>query len=196
MKALILIRAFFIFLSQSETYFMRMFTKIFIIIALSFASIDAMIYACINQSGFDAGVGNNTVDAVINGNFCYVSMDNDYTAYAVNFGLNIERKLLEIPHFKMYGMCGAFIEYGAVDFAYLSSIGKSVGRQALFGLNVLALRPEAMITPRISIYSDISLVKYEISTEMGNHIWIVGFLSSSALGMRDAVPHIGLKFYF
>jgi hypothetical protein len=53
-----------------------------------------------------------------------------------------------------------------------------------------------MISQRVSVYSNISLVKYEIGTEMGKNVWLFGFPSTSPLGIRDAVPQLGIKFYF
>jgi hypothetical protein len=173
-----------------------MFLKISVVFLFFCASIDARIFTCINQSGFDVGIGNNTIDAVINGNFCYLSMDNNFKGYAASFGLNIERRVVNIPYFKMYGMCGAFVEYGNTSSALLSSLGNNPGQEAVFGFTVLALRPEAVISPRISIYSNITLIKYETATQLGNNVWIFGFISSSTFLNNDAVPEIGIKFYF
>lgn len=173
-----------------------MIVKTIAAVLLSCASIHAMMYACINQSGFDVGAGNMTVDLVANGNFCYIAMDNDYTSYAVNLGLNIERKLVAAGHFKLYGMCGAFLEYDHVSLAYVSPANSDAQRQVMAGLNVLCLRPEVVITPRISLYCNLALIKYEASTETGYNVWIVSFLSSSTLQNKDAVPQIGFKFYF
>jgi hypothetical protein len=173
-----------------------MFTKILSIALLCSASINATVYTCINQSGFDFGIGTNELDLVIKGNICYLSMDNNYKAYRVSVGPNIEYRLINTPHFKMYGMCGAFFEYGNYSSAYLTSSGNHARQETLYGFNVLALRPEVIISPKISIYSNITFVKYESGSEVGNNIWLISFLSSSALESKDAIPEIGIKIYF
>lgn len=160
------------------------------------APINATVYTCINQSGLDLGIGNNTIDLVIKGNFCYLSMDNNYKAYRIFVGPNIEYRLLNTPHFKMYGMCGAFIDYGNFSSAYLSAMGIHSRQETLYGFNVCALRPEVIISPKISLYSTITFVKYESGSETGAFTWIVSFISSSALENKDAIPEIGIKIYF
>jgi hypothetical protein len=173
-----------------------MLKKLCTILLLGFSPLSAEIFACLNQSGFDLGFGNRTIDLVAQGNFCYESMDNNFKAYAARFGLNVEHRLVTIPYFKMFGMFGAFIEYENSSSALLSTIGNNAAQQAVFGFNVLVLRPEAIISPKISLYANITLVKYESGTAIGNNVWTFSFLSSSILENRDAVPEIGLKFYF
>lgn len=173
-----------------------MFTKILSIALFSWASINAAVYTCINQSGFDFGIGNNKIDLVIKGNVCYLSMDNNYKAYSVSVGPNVEYRFINTPHFKLYGMCGAFFEYGNYSSGYLTSLGFIAGQRTLYGINVFALRPEAIISPKVSLYSNVTFIKYESGSDVGNNIWVFGFISSSALENKDAIPEIGIKIYF
>jgi hypothetical protein len=173
-----------------------MFMKILSIVLLSWVSINATVYTCINQSGLDFGIGTNTIDLVIKGNFCYLSMDDNFKAYSVRVGPNIEYKVINTLHFKMFGMCGAFFEYGNYSSAYLTSSGIHPRQETLYGFDVLALRPEATISQKVSLYSNITFVKYESGSEVGNSKWIFSFISSSALENNDAIPEIGIKIYF
>jgi hypothetical protein len=173
-----------------------MVTKTLSIALLCWGSINATIYTCINQSGFDIGIGNNVIDAVIKGNFCYLSMDYNYKAYRVSVGPNLEYRLINTPSFKMYVMSGAFIEYGNYYSAYLASLGNQTRQETLYGFTVLALRPEAIISPKVSLYSNVTCIKYETGSEVGSRIWMFNFFSSSALENRDGIPEIGIKIYF
>ena len=173
-----------------------MVTRILSIALLSWASVNATVYTCINQSGLDFGIGNNAIDLVIKGNFCYLSMDYNYKAYRVSVGPNLEYRLINSPPFKMYVMSGSFIEYGNYYSAYLASLGNQTRQETLYGFNVLALRPEAIISPKVSLYSTITFIKYESGSEAGSKVWMFNFLSSSSLENRDGIPEIGIKIYF
>jgi hypothetical protein len=173
-----------------------MFFKAVFVLLLCASTTEAVFLACINQSGFELGVGNTTVDGILKGNFAYMAMDNNYKAYAVDIGLDIERKIVAFPQFKLYGMCGVFFEYSRVSLSYLSAMQSGEGERGVFGFDIIALRPEAIITPNISVYMNIALVKYELGTEIGTSVWIIGLPSNSLLSSGSALPQIGLKFYF
>jgi hypothetical protein len=174
-----------------------MSTKTLSMIALLCISVNATVFTCINQSGLEIGAGNSMVDFVLKGNFCYLSMDNDYRAYRIIVSPNIECRLVTVPHFKLYGMSGIFADYGNFYPGYANAEGASITRQEiLYGINVLVLRPEVTLFPKIALYANLPIVKVEAGSEVGNTIWIFSLISSSSLENQDAIPEIGIKYYF
>jgi len=174
---------------------------LFSAIVLSVTPIDAKFYFGINQKGLDAGVGvlDNKIDLILKGNFCYYSADTFSKALAVSGCMMLAYRFFYTQGFKIYVASGPYLKYGFYSAGYLS-FGQFTDisdprREILWGWNVLSLRPEAIISKRVSAYLHIPLVLYHFGSQAGNGNLLINFISSDGIGLNDGMPEIGIKIY-
>jgi len=173
--------------------------KSVIILFLPLSLLHAGAFLCVNQKGFDFGVGNERFDLMLQGDFSYMSADSTFHAWAIELAPAIEYRIFHTQHMKLYAACGVYFKdalfWPATGQADLSSDYRSSQRDIQIGLNILMLRPEAIINSRLSAYATIPVIRYVIGTQSGNYLLLSAF-SSGVLGTDAGVPGIGLKFYF
>ncbi len=176
-----------------------MLKKILLLISLATASLQASMFAGINDKGFDFGFGNGKVDYLLQGEFNYLSADGDATAWTLSLSPDIEYLLFHSARFKLYGMSGAYLIYGRYSAAYLNLgyFGDYYDdlQEVTAGVNIFVLRPEAIISKNASIYANLPIFQWERGNQAGQSIWIIGGYTNGS-GYLDESAAIGIKFYF
>jgi hypothetical protein len=176
-----------------------MLKKMLLTTCFATASINAAMFAGITDKGFDFGLCSDKIDFVLQGEFNYLSADANTTAWTLSLSPDIEYLLFRTVRFKLYGMSGVYIIYGWYSAPYLNLgyFGDIYNDQQEItaGVNLLVLRPEAIISKNVSIYADIPIFQWERGTQAGQSIWLVGGYPNGS-GYPDESAAIGIKFYF
>jgi hypothetical protein len=179
-----------------------MLKKVLLLLCLTAASLQAAMFAGINDRGFDFGLGNDRLNGVLQGDFTYEWIVPNYSGWTLSLSPNIEYCVFKSSRFKLYAMCGVFGVYGRYGPSSLS-LGAypdiTNGLQDIAaGVNILVLRPEALLSKNISVYANIPILQYEEGNQAGLNIWLIGGTAADPLGYIGASSPIaiGIKFYF